>query len=203
MRLNEQRLQSSERSNRDMTFTTKLLAGAAGLARSARHGARKRPVLWLYRLIRMALLMGTLKVTMPTATQTRRAAVQCCRTAAALQPQSIGSILGAVLGANTSGRVLSITQVNPRPNGTIRIRGLASSGRHGLQRLRSVRRRRLWCDSATTRARSADLSFRCDVDPARLCPQRRHQPPLLKRRHPNKRSAGKPPALFSMRSEVT
>ena len=47
---------------------------------------------------------------------TNAAAQQC---SAAVQQrlynrQSIGSILGAVLGANTSGRVLSITQVNPR-----------------------------------------------------------------------------------------
>ena len=43
---------------------------------------------------------------------------------------SIGGILGAVLGTNTSGQVLSITQAEPRGNGTVRVRGLASSGRY-------------------------------------------------------------------------
>ena len=38
---------------------------------------------------------------------------------------SIGGILGAVLGTNTRGQVLSITQVEPRGNGTVRVRGLA------------------------------------------------------------------------------
>src|SRR6476646_12170144 len=41
---------------------------------------------------------------------------------------SIGGILGAVLGTNTTGRVVSVTQVSPRSNGMIRVRGLASSG---------------------------------------------------------------------------
>src|SRR6478736_893368 len=42
---------------------------------------------------------------------------------------SIGGILGAVLGANTTGRVVGVTQVQPRNNGLIRVRGLAASGR--------------------------------------------------------------------------
>src|SRR5215203_311469 len=40
----------------------------------------------------------------------------------------IGGILGSLAGVNSTGRVLSITQVNPRSN-TVRVRGLASSGR--------------------------------------------------------------------------
>lgn len=41
----------------------------------------------------------------------------------------IASILGSVLGVpQTTGRVLSITQVNPRRS-TVRVRGLATSGR--------------------------------------------------------------------------
>src|SRR5947209_8161846 len=43
---------------------------------------------------------------------------------------SLGGILGTLLGANTRGQVLSITQVNPRGNGTVRVRGLATSGRY-------------------------------------------------------------------------
>jgi len=77
---------------------------------------------------------------------------------------SIGGILGAVLGANTTGRVVSITQVNPRPNGTVRIRGLASSGRmayngygpYGVGAYGAL---------GYGYANAADLSFRCDVAP--------------------------------------
>src|SRR4051812_39093146 len=44
---------------------------------------------------------------------------------------SVGGILGVFLGGNTpSGRVLSVTQVTPRSNGLVRVRGLASSGRY-------------------------------------------------------------------------
>ena len=43
--------------------------------------------------------------------------------------QGVQGILGAILGANTAtGRVLSITRVNPNRN-TVRVRGLATSGR--------------------------------------------------------------------------
>jgi len=43
---------------------------------------------------------------------------------------SIGGILGAVLGTRTTGQVLSVTQINPRSDGLITVRGLASSGRY-------------------------------------------------------------------------
>jgi hypothetical protein len=78
---------------------------------------------------------------------------------------SIGGILGVLLGANTpSGRVLSITQVSPRSNGLIRVRGLASSGRHayngygpyGVGAYGAL---------GYNYANAADLSFRCDVAP--------------------------------------
>ena len=59
---------------------------------------------------------------------TNIAAQQC--TAAVQQRlynrSSIGGILGAFLGANTTGRVVSITQVTPRSNG-LRVRGLATA----------------------------------------------------------------------------
>jgi hypothetical protein len=74
---------------------------------------------------------------------------------------SIGGILGAVLGANTStGRVVSITQVVPRGS-TVRVRGLASSGRmagyspYGVGAYGAL---------GYGYAQQADLSFRCDVD---------------------------------------
>ena len=79
--------------------------------------------------------------------------------------QSIGGILGVLLGANTpSGRVVSVTQVSPRSNGLIRVRGLASSGRmayngygpYGVGAYGAL---------GYGYANAADLSFRCDVAP--------------------------------------
>ena len=78
---------------------------------------------------------------------------------------SIGGILGVLLGANTpSGRVLSVTQVNQRSNGLLRVRGLASSGRYasngsgpyGVGAYGAL---------GYNYANAADLSFRCDVAP--------------------------------------
>ena len=71
----------------------------------------------------------------------------------------IGGILGSLVGVNTSGRVLSVTQVNPRSN-TVRVRGLASSGRmaynpYGYGYYGAV---------GSQYAAGADLSFKCDVD---------------------------------------
>lgn len=71
----------------------------------------------------------------------------------------IGGILGSMVGINTSGRVLAITQVNPRRS-TVRVRGLASSGRmaynpYGYGYYGAV---------GSQYAAGADLSFRCDVD---------------------------------------
>jgi hypothetical protein len=77
---------------------------------------------------------------------------------------SIGGILGVFLGGNTTGRVLSVTQVAPRGNGMIRIRGLASSGRYasngyGPYGVGAYGALGYGSNNA------ADLSFRCDVAP--------------------------------------
>jgi hypothetical protein len=97
------------------------------------------------------------------AVNTNVAAQQC--TAAVQQRlynrSSIGGILGAVLGANTgSGRVVSITRVTPRNNGTVRVSGLASSGRmaggYGPYGVGAY--------GALGYGSAADLSFKCDVD---------------------------------------
>ena len=78
---------------------------------------------------------------------------------------SVGGILGVLLDANTpSGRVLSVTQVNQRSNGLLRVRGLASSGRYayngygpyGVGAYGAL---------GYNYANAADLSFRCDVAP--------------------------------------
>lgn len=97
---------------------------------------------------------------------TSMAASQC---SAAVQNRlynrsSIGGILGSILGTNTTGRVVSVTQVVPRGNGLIRVRGLASSGRYayndygpyGVGAYGAL---------GYGYANAADLSFRCDVAP--------------------------------------
>jgi hypothetical protein len=85
------------------------------------------------------------------------------RCAAAVQSRlsrrvGVAGILGAVLGAPaTTGRVLSVTQVVPRSS-TVRVRGIASSGRlayspYGVGMYGSL-----------GAAYAPDLSFKCDVD---------------------------------------
>lgn len=77
---------------------------------------------------------------------------------------SIGGILGAFLGTNTRGQVLSITQVNPRSNGMVRVRGLATSGRYASNGYGPYGVG-AYGASGYGYASSADLSFRCDVGP--------------------------------------
>ncbi|MFL6774158.1 MAG: hypothetical protein ACJ8ET_10060 [Sphingomicrobium sp.] len=79
---------------------------------------------------------------------------------------SLGSILGSLVGIPTTsyGRVVSVTQVTPRSDGTVRVRGLASSGRsayngygpYGMGAYGAL---------GYSYANAADLSFRCDVYP--------------------------------------
>jgi len=98
------------------------------------------------------------------AVNTNAAAQQC---SAAVQSRlynrtSIGGILGAVLGANTQGRVLSVTQATPRSNGTVRVRGLASSGRYAMNGYGPYGVG-AYGAAGYGYANQADLSFRCDV----------------------------------------
>jgi hypothetical protein len=97
---------------------------------------------------------------------TNVAAQQC---SAAVQSRlynrtSIGGILGAVLGANATGRVLSVTQVSPRSNGMVRVRGLASSGRYASNGYGPYGAG-AYGALGYGYANAADLSFRCDVAP--------------------------------------
>lgn len=78
--------------------------------------------------------------------------------------QSIGGILGVLLGANTTGQVVGVTQVSPRSNGTVRVRGLASSGRYASNGYGPYGVG-AYCAMGYGYANSADLSFRCDVAP--------------------------------------
>ena len=73
---------------------------------------------------------------------------------------SISEILGSVLGYNTSGRVVSITQVTPRSN-TVRVRGLASSGRMAYNGYGPYG---VGAYGALGYAYQPDLSFSCSVD---------------------------------------
>lgn len=77
---------------------------------------------------------------------------------------SLGGILGTLLGANTRGQVLSITQVNPRGDGTVRVRGLASSGRYAGNGYGQYGEG-AYGALGYGYNNAADLSFRCDVGP--------------------------------------
>lgn len=77
---------------------------------------------------------------------------------------SLGSILGSLVGVPTNtGRVLSITQVTPRGYGTLRVRGLASSGRMAYNNY-SPYGVGAYGALGYNYASQADLSFKCDVD---------------------------------------
>ena len=77
---------------------------------------------------------------------------------------SIGGIIGALLGANTmnNSRVLGVTRVTPN-NGYIRVRGIASSGRHAYNNY-SPYGVGAYGALGYGYQQSADLSFKCDVD---------------------------------------
>jgi hypothetical protein len=75
----------------------------------------------------------------------------------------IGGILGAVLGAGTTGRVVAETDVRARGNGMVRVRGLASSGRMAYNNYGPYGAG-AYGALGYGYANAADLSFRCDVD---------------------------------------
>ncbi|MEO6224791.1 MAG: hypothetical protein ABIO80_02920 [Sphingomicrobium sp.] len=77
--------------------------------------------------------------------------------------QSIGGIIGAVLGVQTSGRVLGVTSIQPRRNGITRVHGLASSGRYASNAYSPYGVGAYGALGYNSMA-AADLSFRCDVD---------------------------------------
>jgi hypothetical protein len=164
-----------------MTFTTKLFAGTAGLAAlAAATPATAQYYSSPYQANPYAYGSNPYAYGNPYANgsssygynngyavNTNAAAQQC---SAAVQSRlynrsSLGGILGAVLGASTpAGRVVSVTQVQPRGNGMVRVRGLASSGRmasngygpYGVGAYGAM---------GYGYANQADLSFRCDVAP--------------------------------------
>jgi hypothetical protein len=130
-----------------MTIMNKLLVGGAGLAALAASGPAAAQY---YGYSGYGYNNNT----------TQYAAQRC---AAAVQNRlstrgGLGGILGAVFGNSNSGRVLSVTQVNPRRN-TVRVRGLASSGTNNGYGPYGV-----GAYGALGYSYRPDLSFRCDVD---------------------------------------
>ncbi|HEY0628039.1 MAG TPA: hypothetical protein VGD23_01800 [Sphingomicrobium sp.] len=91
-------------------------------------------------------------------------AAQRCAAAVQQRLSMRGSsgIIGQLFGINNynHGRVLSITRVNPNRN-TVRVRGLASSGRMAAYSPYGVG---AYGMLGSNYAHAADLSFRCDVD---------------------------------------
>ena len=90
-------------------------------------------------------------------------AAQRCTAAvqARLNNRSSGGLVGAIIGNNSyGGRVLSVTRVNPNRR-TVKVRGLASSGRYAYGPYGVGAYGALGYSYAQPRA---DLAFSCDVD---------------------------------------
>lgn len=131
-----------------MTMMTKILVGGAGLAALA----TAAPAASQY-ANRYGYGYGN--------NTTQIAAQRCSAAVQARLNSRVGlqGILGAVLGNQTAGgRVLSVTQVDPRRS-TVRVRGLATSGRNSGYGPYGV-----GAYGALAYNYRPDLSFRCDVD---------------------------------------
>ena len=79
--------------------------------------------------------------------------------------QTIGGIIGTLLGANTSGQVLGVTEVSPRGDGTMTVRGVASSGRYASNGYGPYGAGAYGALGYNNYGQAADLSFRCRVAP--------------------------------------
>jgi hypothetical protein len=117
-------------------------AGAAALAAASPAAAQYRP--YSYANVNQI------------AAQRCTAAVQ-----ARLNTRNSGGIFGAILGNSNryGGRVLSVTRINPNRN-SVRVRGLASSGRYAYGPYGVGAYGMLGYNYAPP----ADLRFKCDVD---------------------------------------
>jgi hypothetical protein len=145
-----------------MTMMSKFLIGGAGFAAlaAAAPSAAQYGYANPYGYNNYGYAQPTYGVNSTLATQQCTAAVQN----RLYNRSSIGGILGAVLGTNTSGRVVAVTQVRPMNSGMVRVRGLASSGRvasNGYGPYGSGAYGALGYGYA----QAADLSFKCDIDP--------------------------------------
>lgn len=135
-----------------MTMFTKILAGGAGLAAIAA-AAPASAQYGYYPPVGPAYGYN--------ANVTQFAVNQCTAAVQARLNNRAGlqSILGAFLGANTSGRVLAVSQVTPRSN-RVRVRGFASSGRMAYNPYGAG----YYGALGYQYAQPADLAFKCDVD---------------------------------------
>jgi hypothetical protein len=137
-----------------MTMFTKIMAGAAGLAAFA-----AAPAAAQYGYSQYGYAQPYGNAYGYNRNNMTQIAVQQCT--AAVQSRlgnrvGIAGILGGVLGAPVAtGRVLSVTQVQPRNNTTVRVRGLANSGSSPYG---------YGAYGATGYGYQPDLSFKCDVD---------------------------------------
>ena len=80
---------------------------------------------------------------------------------------SLGSILGSLVGIPTNqGRVVGITSIQPRSYGTVRVNGIATSGRYAYNNYNpyGAYGYGAYGSLGYNTAAMADLSFRCDVD---------------------------------------
>ena len=137
-----------------MTMITKILAGGAGLAAmaAAAPAAAQYPYANPY-----GNAYGYHNNMTQIATQQCTAAVQNRLSSRV----GLQGILGSVLGVPTAtGRVLSITRVNPNRS-TTRVRGLATSGRYARN---SYGPYGVGAYGALAYNYQPDLSFKCDVD---------------------------------------
>ena len=150
-----------------MTKFSKLLAGAAGLAAFAAAPAAAQ---YAYQYGQYGTQYGTQYGYSPYAPygnaygynaqrNMTSVAVQQCTAAVQNRLSSrvgLQGILGSVLGVPAAtGRVLNITQVQPRNNRTVRVRGLANSGQSPYG---------VGAYGAVGYGYQPDLSFKCDVD---------------------------------------
>jgi hypothetical protein len=149
-----------------MRIFTKLLAASAALATAAPAAAQYYNPYSSYGYAQPYGYAQNYGYAQPYAygVNTNMAAQQC---SAAVQNRlynrsSIGGILGVLLGANTQGRVVSITQASPTRYGTVRVRGLASSGRYAMNGYGPYGVG-AYGAMGYGYANAADLSFRCDV----------------------------------------
>ena len=138
-----------------MMTMTKLLVGAAGFAALAAAAPATAQYGYAYP---QGYAYGYNNNLTAVATQRCSAAVQH-----RLNRQTnsgVTGIVGALLGANTmsTGRVLAVTQVLPRRS-TVRVRGLATSGRSSGYGPYGV-----GAYGAAGYGYQPDLSFTCDVD---------------------------------------
>lgn len=144
-----------------MTMFTKLLGGAAGVAALATAAPAAAQYYNNYAPRYAQPYGNAYGYGYNNANVTNMAAQQCSAAVQNRLSQRTGltGILGAVLGARTSGgRVLQVTQVNPNRN-SVTVRGLASSGMN-----RGYGYNGYGAYGAAGYAYAPDLSFRCSVD---------------------------------------